>query len=234
MNEEQAKKLRAPFPETAIGKLPRVTQKDGQKKKCGECGGYLPPHIHLDYVGHAAVTDRLLEVDPEWFWEPVAFGPDGAPLVRKEGANATLWIRLTISGVTRFGVGLAPSNSFELEKQLISDAIRNAAMRFGVALDLWAKEDISHAHEEDSSAGGATPPRGSARPSRKATPEAAPPPRTHQRPEGEPTTLPPCEWSADDIRAMSPPQMMKALRDLGKKPEGTSEDWRNQLLELVQ
>ena len=31
---------------------------------------------------------------------------------------------------------------FELEKQLISDAIRNAAMRFGVALDLWAKEDL--------------------------------------------------------------------------------------------
>ena len=25
-----------------------------------------------DYVGHANVTDRLLEVDPEWTWSPVA------------------------------------------------------------------------------------------------------------------------------------------------------------------
>ena len=25
----------------------------------------------LDYMGHAAVTRALIEVDPEWNWEPV-------------------------------------------------------------------------------------------------------------------------------------------------------------------
>jgi hypothetical protein len=124
MNEEAAKQLRAPFPDSAIGKLPRK----------GTAG--------LDYVGHAAVTDRLLAVDPEWSWEPVAFSPDGDPLIVRRDNDAVLWLRLTVAGVTRYGVGIVQGNAFELEKQLISDALRNAAMRFGVALDLWSKEPI--------------------------------------------------------------------------------------------
>jgi len=111
----QARQLREPFPPEAIGQLPK--------------GGVM-----LDYVGHAATTSRLLEVDPEWTWEPMATGPNGEPLF----VNGGLWIRLTVCGVTRpgFGDGKNP-------KEMIGDAIRNAAMRFGVALDLWSKEDIS-------------------------------------------------------------------------------------------
>ena len=37
----------------------------------------------------------------------------------------------------RIGVGDGKS-----AKECIGDAIRNAAMRFGVALDLWAKDDL--------------------------------------------------------------------------------------------
>lgn len=123
MTPEQQAALRAPFPKSAIGKLPK--------------GG-----TQLDYVGHAAVTDRLLAVDPAWSWEPFALAPDGGPLVRESGKEAKLWIRMTVCGVTRVAVGIAPVNAFELDKQLISDAIRNGAMRFGVALDLWSKEDL--------------------------------------------------------------------------------------------
>lgn len=123
MDALEATMLRAEFPKSAVGKLPK--------------GG-----TQLDYVGHAAVTDRLLLVDPLWSWEPLAFAADGGPLVRLVGADAELWIRLTVCGHTRIGVGTASAKSFELSKQLVSDAIRNAAMRFGVALDLWAKEDL--------------------------------------------------------------------------------------------
>lgn len=123
MEPQQAQALRAAFPPELVGKLPK--------------GG-----TQLDYVGHAAVTDRLLAVDPLWSWEPLAFDPDGGPLVRYEGTDSVLWIRLTVCGVTRIGVGIAATKSFELSKQLVSDAIRNAAMRFGVALDLWSKEDL--------------------------------------------------------------------------------------------
>lgn len=123
MTPLNAEALRAEFPASAIGKLPK--------------GG-----AQLDYVGHAAVTDRLLSVDPLWSWEPFAVAPDGGPLIRLGGKDAELWIRLTVCGHTRVGVGTAPASSFDLPKQLVSDAIRNGAMRFGVGLDLWSKEDL--------------------------------------------------------------------------------------------
>lgn len=115
MNTEQAVALRKPFPPESVGRLPK--------------GGVM-----LDYVGHAAVTDRLLTVDPDWSWEPFALGADGLPALDRSG---NLWIRLTICGVTRIGVGDGKS-----AKESIGDAIRNAAMRFGVALDLWSKDDL--------------------------------------------------------------------------------------------
>jgi hypothetical protein len=143
MTPEQAAALREPFPAAAIGKLPKALRRDSSKGDCEVCGGYHGlPAVHLDYVGHAATTDRLLKVDAAWTWEPVAFDADGAPLIRRNGSEAEMWIKLTVRGVTRYGVGTASANSFDLPKQLIGDAIRNAAMRFGVALDLWAKEDL--------------------------------------------------------------------------------------------
>lgn len=107
--------LRKPFDPKAVGKIPK--------------GG-----AQLDYVGHAAVTDRLLTVDPEWTWEPVALNEQGLPAYDQAGG---LWIRLTVGGVTRLGYGDGPD-----PKQRIGDAIRNAAMRFGVALDLWSKDEL--------------------------------------------------------------------------------------------
>jgi hypothetical protein len=145
---EQSAKLREPFPPGAVGKLPRVTcrpcsqnkqQKhcdNHQRQKCRECNNYITTaHMHLDYVGHAEVTDRLLQVDPEWTWEPMGFGQDGLPAVDRNGG---LWIRLTVAGVTRPGYGDAQGKEGpDAVKESIGDALRNAAMRFGVALDLW-------------------------------------------------------------------------------------------------
>ena len=116
MTPEAALALRQPFPPESVGKLPK--------------GGAM-----LDYVGHAAVTDRLLTVDPLWNWEPFATHPQSGLSLLDEKGN--LWIRLTICGVTRIGVGDGKSL-----KECIGDALRNAAMRFGVALDLWAKENL--------------------------------------------------------------------------------------------
>ena len=123
MTPEQAQALREPFPESAIGKLPKAG-------------------LELDFVGHANVTDRLLSVDPAWGWEPVAFTADGAPLIVNEGKRLVMWIRLTVCGVTRLGVGTCAPNAFEPEKELVGDALRNSAMRFGVALDLWARGEL--------------------------------------------------------------------------------------------
>lgn len=135
MTAAKATALRKPFPKESIGKLPKPYKSDSPRGNCGECGGYHGlPAAHLDFVGHAAVTDRLLTVDPNWSWEPMATDQFGSPERDRDG---NLWIRLTLCGVTRLGVGDGKNM-----KERIGDAIRNAAMRFGVGLDLWAKENL--------------------------------------------------------------------------------------------
>jgi hypothetical protein len=146
---ESLKKLREPFPANQISKLPKPTkaQTDAVKAdfkagaRCEICGGWHHPKVvHLDYVGHAALTDRLLDVDPEWNWEPLSVGQDGLPVVDRDGG---LWIKLTICGITRFGYGDAEGKTGpSATKERIGDALRNAAMRFGAALDLWHKGDL--------------------------------------------------------------------------------------------
>lgn len=126
MTPEQAAKLREPFPKSAISTLPKAG-------------------ITLSYIGHAAVTQRLLEIDPSWSWEPVAFDDRGLPAFDDKGG---LWIRLTVCGVTRYGYGEPQgSDHFDKIKGAIGNAIRVAAMRFGVGLDLWSKEEISTTFE---------------------------------------------------------------------------------------
>lgn len=144
-------RLREPFPAHQISKLPKPTkaQTDAVKAdfkkgiRCGICGSWHHPDVvHLDYVGHAALTDRLLDTDPAWSWEPMAFR-DGLPAFDTTGG---LWIKLTVCGVSRLGYGhAAPKNGQDpgaREKEVIGDALRNAAMRFGAALDLWHKGDL--------------------------------------------------------------------------------------------
>lgn len=147
MTAAAAGQLRKPFKDNEIGKLPKVTcgacrqspSKNCQqhtKERCKVCNNWLTSaHIHVDYVGHAELTDRLLQVDPEWQWEPFATNHDGVPFLDTYGG---LWIKLTVAGLTRIGYGHADGKkSGDAIKEAIGDALRNAAMRFGVALDLW-------------------------------------------------------------------------------------------------
>jgi len=128
MKPEQSDALLAPFPKSQIQQLPK--------------GG-----IRLDYVSHGNVTRRLLEVDPDWNWEPLSFDDQGLPLFDERGG---LWIKLTVCGVTRIGYGEPQgSDTYDRIKGAIGNAIRVAAMRFGVALDLWAK-DLDHGIPEAS------------------------------------------------------------------------------------
>lgn len=146
-------KLRSPFSENQISKLPKGTKAQNEcefrlKIKCNTCGGFHHPSvIHLDYVGHAALTDRLLNVDPEWNWEPLALDSNGLPLLDQSGG---LWIKLTICGVTRLGYGdAAGKTGGDAMKERIGDALRNSAMRFGAALELWHKGELHKEIEEN-------------------------------------------------------------------------------------
>ena len=148
IQREALKKLAVPFPESAISMLPKPTaaQTDAVKRdfkagiRCKICGAWHHPDvIHLPYVGHAALTARLLEVDPLWDWEAMAL-EGGLP---KYDENGGLWIYLKICGMTRKGYGHAGGKvGGDATKEIIGDALRNSAMRFGCALDLWFKGDL--------------------------------------------------------------------------------------------
>ena len=151
--------LREPFPAHQISKLPKPTKKQTDEVRndfkkgirCQVCGGWHHRDVvHLDYVGHAALTDRLLNCDPMWNWEPVAFTEAGTPAT---DANGGMWIKLTVCGVTRLGYGHSDGKKGgDAVKEIIGDALRNAAMRFGAALDLWHKGELHVADDNGSEA----------------------------------------------------------------------------------
>jgi hypothetical protein len=125
--EEIINKYGVPDPKL-VGKLPRGGQS-------------------LDFVGHADVTKMLIEIDPEWTWEPVSFDADGLPAYRVENGMAHMAGWMTILGVRRLGIGSVMHNKPDLLKELCSDFLRNASMRYGICLSLWTKQewdDVSH------------------------------------------------------------------------------------------
>lgn len=151
--------LRSPFEPHQISKLPKPTKKQTEDVKndykkgirCNLCSSWHHPDVvHLDYVGHAALTDRLLEADIKWNWEPLSLDSDGLPKFDKTGG---LWIKLTVAGHTRIGYGHAANSDKKeagaREKEIIGDALRNAGMRFGAALDLWHKGDLHLDDQEE-------------------------------------------------------------------------------------
>jgi hypothetical protein len=142
------KKLREPFEKHQINLLPKPYKKDSEPGKCRDCGGWHGlPATHLEYVGHAALTARLLDVDPQWNWEPVGLDAQGLPALDKDGG---LWIRLTICGVSRLGYGDAQGKTGgNATKERIGDALRNAGMRFGAALELWHKGILYMDNDDD-------------------------------------------------------------------------------------
>lgn len=105
-----------------VGKLPR--------------GG-----TQLDYVGHAEVTKILLETDPLWTIEPAALDDAGLPAREKIGTMVQAGFWMTVLGHRRYCVGSVEDRKVDIGKELVSDGIRNGAMRFGIALSLWSKEE---------------------------------------------------------------------------------------------
>lgn len=100
----------------------------------------------LSYVGHADICRILITIDPNWRLVPVAW-ENGRPACNIVNDMATMWFELTLLGTSRLAIGSAKSNSPDLDKVLYGDALRNGAMRFGISLSLWTKqewEDLDH------------------------------------------------------------------------------------------
>ena len=101
--------------------------------------GYRPvkrdSNVQVAYVGHAVITDRILDVDPFYQWEFPHHTDAGG---RDIGV-------LTICGISHWG---SPDTGETDWKKAESDAFRRAAMRFGVGLALWARQELESAANE--------------------------------------------------------------------------------------
>ena len=103
--------------------------------------GTIPRNgINLAYVSHAEITRILIEIDPMWNWQPIDW-QDGRPAIHETNGMATMWGTLTLLGKSLVGVGSVRADKPDLDKELVGDFLRNAAMRFGICLALWSKQD---------------------------------------------------------------------------------------------
>ncbi len=138
---DQLRKLQVPFDTDEIEKKPQPLTKSGDPEHCDECGRrHRLPAIHVDVVGHGRTRKRIMDADPAWSWRPESPHPDIPVIDYENGQPVGMWISLTILGVTHYGYGDVGLGVVSPMKQLIGDAIRNAAMNFGVGIDLWIKE----------------------------------------------------------------------------------------------
>lgn len=127
--QENWEKLRRPFLPEQIEKLQKFTNGPA-----------------LDYIGHATITERLQECDPEWniqfaYHYPPTHELAGLPVMDSE--NGYAWFNLTIFGVTKLCVGDTGGKPMHSNgvKEMMGDAIRNGAMRFGVGTYLWSRSE---------------------------------------------------------------------------------------------
>lgn len=144
--------LRKPFPPERVKTLEkRWTGRDGREK-----------HLSLNYIDHPDVTDRLLAVDPVYETKVLSVFTDERML--EDGCSCGVHLALTIGGCTKEEYG----NGKNL-KEAMSDALKRAAMRYGVALDMWHSTPTSSPGRMGGNGGDSPPPPSS-------TPAPASPP----------------------------------------------------------
>lgn len=130
MTSEDIQKLRAPFPASIIHVKIQSLNKARDKA------------MLVKYLQHTDVLNRLEEVDPAWHskvtWRQEFLGERNSPFC--------VSIALTIKGVTRENVGEGDD-----PKSAYSDAIKRAAMLFGVGRYLYDEETqwVSYNEQQD-------------------------------------------------------------------------------------
>ena len=121
-----------------------VKQREGWRDRNGNTH-------YVDYVEWHTVADILDENAPNW--------NHAVKDIRQIGDIFTVTVAITIDGVTREGIGTGTADSELGIKKAEHDALKRAAVKFGIARDLYKKE--SETIERD----GSVPPTGDGFPS---------------------------------------------------------------------
>ena len=102
----------------------------------------------VDYVEWHTVADILDEAAPNW--------AHTVKDIRQIGDLMTVTVAITIDGVTREGIGTGLAQSEVGIKKAEHDALKRAAVKFGIARDLYKKESdvIEHQGSPQNDGGG--------------------------------------------------------------------------------
>ena len=106
-----------------------VKQREGWRDRNGQTH-------YVDYVEWHTVADLLDRLVPDW--------SHAVRGIVQIGDFVAATAAITINGVTREGVGTGPADSETGIKKAEHDALKRAAVKFGVARDLYRDEDGSN------------------------------------------------------------------------------------------
>ena len=102
-----------------------VRQREGRRDTRG--------NVHMvEYIEWHTVADILDEIAPNW--------THSVKDIRPIGGIMTVTVAITIDGVTREGIGTGRAGSETGIKKAEHDALKRAAVKFGIARDLYKKE----------------------------------------------------------------------------------------------
>lgn len=219
LTKEDIKNLSAPFDEATLGV--KVQSLSKQKDKA----------MLVAYLQHTDVYVRLEQVDPAW----------SSTVVHEERTSDMVYVRvrLTVNGVSRENVG-----DGEDPKMATSDAIKRAAMLFGVGRYLYDAETVWVPYNEQTDRfrtftftdyknglrkGQAKLPIGPA----PTPPNAVAPPKSEQKLDR--STLAVEILKAAKAVNMTQPQLLQYVKeDYGKAVDKLTDDEMRSLLEALQ
>lgn len=103
-----------------------VRQREGRRDMRGNV--YM-----VEYIEWHTVADILDEIAPNW--------THSVKDIRPIGGIMTVTVAITIDGVTREGIGTGRAGSETGIKKAEHDALKRAAVKFGIARDLYKREN---------------------------------------------------------------------------------------------
>lgn len=123
--EDTLAKLKEPVPEDQVMRRPGPRDRNGNVKE-------------LSYVEWHTVADILDAACPDWVHEVKS--------IQQIGEGVVTTVKLTICGVSREGVGVGAANTDMGIKKSEHDALKRAAVKFGVGRELYKSEAV---HEQE-------------------------------------------------------------------------------------
>lgn len=130
--EELIKELSAPFDPKDIKERVGWTTKGGKE-------------VVVKYVEWSTVVERLNEVCPAWSATIIS--------ATQQGSQVVVHMNLEINGITRSGIGIGKGSDEKAWKGAASDAIKRAAVNFGVALNLYENDENTIYQDKTGSVG---------------------------------------------------------------------------------